>query len=77
MEYQSWAYLGASGALGVIVWFLKRTITVNENNIDNMRRELAEVKLTYLRKDDFKDFKEELRNQLNEIKEMIRDIKHG
>lgn len=77
METMEWAYLGATTALGVIMWFLKRTITVNETNIDNMRRELAEVKLSYLRKDDFKDFKQELRNQFDEVKEMIRDIKHG
>lgn len=77
METMEWAYLGVSTALGIIMWFLKRTITVNETNIENMRRELAEVKLTYLRKDDFKDFKQELRNQFDEVKEMIRDIKHG
>lgn len=77
MEPLEWAFFGVTTGAGIIMWFLKRTITVNETNIENMRRELAEVKLTYLRKDDFKDFKQELRNQFDEIKEMIRDIKHG
>lgn len=77
MEPVHWVYLGVSGALGVIMWFLKRTITINEAAIDHLKDEVAEVKLNYLRKDDFKDFKQELRLQFDEIKSMIRDIKHG
>ncbi len=61
--------------LSLAVWFLKTTLHNTENTIKELKTELAEVKLAYLHKEDFKDFKLELRVMFDEIKRDLRDIK--
>jgi hypothetical protein len=67
--------------LGMIVYFMKRTIETNEKAlaanvvaIDNLKAEIAVVKREYLHRDDFKEFKSELREMFQEIKEDIKTL---
>ena len=61
-------------ALGLVVWFMQNNITTTREDIVNLRAELSNVKSNYLHKDDFKEFKTELRNIFNEIKNDIRSL---
>lgn len=64
-----------TGLLGVALWFIRTMITTTKDDIANLRKELDLVKQNYLHKDDFKDFKVELRNMFEEIKRDIRELK--
>lgn len=55
-------------------WFLKRTINKLENDIAHLEREIDTIKQHYLRKEDFKEFREELRGLLSEIKQDIKEL---
>lgn len=61
-------------ALGLVVWFMQNNITTTREDIVELRNELSNVKANYLHKDDFKEFKTELRNIFNEIKNDIRSL---
>lgn len=60
---------------------MKRSITENDNKIRDLQvshkelaNELQHTKQTYLHKDDFKEFKIELRQMVEEIKTDIRSL---
>lgn len=57
------------------VWFVKRTVNNAEDNIKQLQTELQTVKEKYLHKDDFRDFKLELRNMFEEIKNDIKQLR--
>ena len=63
-------------AFGLVIWFMQNNVTNTREDIIELRSELAGVKANYLHKDDFKEFKTELRSIFNEIKEDIRSLKH-
>ena len=64
--------------LGGFVWFVKRTVSNAEDDIKSLKTELQTVKEKYLHKDDFRDFKLELRTMFEEIKNDIKSLrKHG
>jgi hypothetical protein len=54
--------------LGGFVWFLKNTII-------QLKADVEMIKSNYLHKNDFKDFKIELREMIDEIKISIKDLK--
>jgi hypothetical protein len=51
--------------MGIAVWFLKNTITKLQTDVDM-------IKEKYLHKDDFKEFKTELRSMFDELRTDIR-----
>lgn len=60
---------------------MKRSITENDNKIRDLQvshkelaNELANTKQTYLHKDDFKEFKVELRGMFDELRSDIRSL---
>lgn len=61
--------------LGTGIWFMKRTLDKIEARQDAADLEIRRVKEEYLHKNDFKDFKSELRGMFEEIKQNIRDLK--
>ncbi len=75
MDFQTAFTLVIAGGGALIMWFLKRTITANEHSIELLQRDVQHLRDTRLHKDDFKEFKLELRSQFDEIKQAIRDIK--
>lgn len=52
---------------GLVSWFFKTTLNRIQNDIDMIKKE-------YLHKDDFKEFKIELRSMFEELKKDIRDL---
>lgn len=59
---------------GGFIWFLKRIIDQTDEKIRKLEAELIVVKSTYLHKDDFREFKTELREMFDEIKKDIRQL---
>jgi len=60
--------------LGGLVWFLKRTIDNNDTEVKSLKHEVQLIKEQYLHKNDFKDFKVELRGMFEELRMDIRSI---
>lgn len=78
LHYVSWFL---NGLLALLGWFMKTTldsykdrIIKLENRADNFDSGLTDVKVHYLHKDDFSEFKQELWAKLDDIKETV---KHG
>jgi hypothetical protein len=70
------------GGLSIVVWFLKMNITETKEKLqtltvqkDDIKAELAHVKLNYLHRDDFKEFKIELRSMFEEIREDVKALR--
>lgn len=61
-------------ALGGFVWFMKRTLDKVEKDMLTTQGDIAKIKEDYLHKQDFKDFKVELRGMFEEIKNDIRAL---
>lgn len=60
---------GVSGVVGLLAWFLKGTM----DEIKDHRVELSTMHERYVKKDDFKDFKEELWLKLDDLKQQLKD----
>lgn len=71
-ELVKWALFAV---LGGFVWFIKRTVDSMDTKITKLETEVSTVKSNYLHKDDFKDFKLELKTMFNELKEDIRSLR--
>jgi len=72
IELTKWIILSA---LGLVVWFMKRTIDSQEERIKTLEGNHQGFREDYLHKNDFKDFKIELRSMFEEIKTDIRELK--
>lgn len=64
-----------TGALGLVVWFMKRTIDLQDKRLEILEKRQESFKDDYLHKNDFKEFKLELRSMFEEIKTDIRELK--
>jgi two-component SAPR family response regulator len=62
------------GLMSIGVWFMKRTIDKVEDDVTEVKRAIQQIKQDYLHKEDFKDFKVELRSMFEEIKSDIRAL---
>jgi hypothetical protein len=71
--------------MGLAVWFLKMNITDTKKEIhelrlsqekahDNFRNDIETVKREYLHRDDFREFKSELRTMFDELRTDIRAL---
>jgi hypothetical protein len=72
IELTKWIIVSA---LGLVVWFMKRTIDSQEERIRTLEKNHQNFREDYLHKNDFKDFKIELRSMFEEIKTDIRELK--
>lgn len=69
-----------TAAFGIIMYLGKRTIDSNERRVESLEKDIQDIKQNYLHKNDFKEFKTELRGMFDELKQDIRDLKfnnHG
>lgn len=57
--------------MGIIMWFMKSTLTDLKQQIRDNQHELSIVKDTYFKRIDFLDFKEELFDRLSRDHEAI------
>jgi hypothetical protein len=65
------------GLMGAVMWFWRRSIDESEKQITLLKAEIQVLKDTRLHKDDFREFKVELRSQFEELKLAIKDLKHA
>lgn len=56
-------------------WFIKRTVDRNDEKVKELEDSLNAVRRDYLHRDDFKEFKVELRQMFDEIKHDLRSLK--
>lgn len=70
-EIIKWVVLGL---MSVGVWFMKRTIDKTEKDVEDVKRSIQQIKQDYLHKEDFKEFKVELRSMFEDIRNDIRSI---
>lgn len=71
VEFIKWAMLAM---LSVGGFFMKRTLDRLESEQKEAKNEIAKIKEDYLHKNDFKDFKIELRSMFEEIRKDIREL---
>lgn len=62
------------GLMSIGVWFMKRTIDRVERDVEDVKFNIQQIKQDYLHKEDFKEFKVELRSMFEEIKSDIRAL---
>ena len=75
MEYLSGASLLVNLAFGLIMYFMKLDHTNTKENLKRIEGEVKEVRDTALKKDDFKDFREELWKRFDRIEETVQAIR--
>lgn len=61
--------------LSLVVWFMKRTIDTQDARLKELEAQQQQFRSDYLHKNDFKEFKIELRTMFEEIKTDIRELK--
>lgn len=64
----------ALGAVSIVIWFMKRTIDRAEDRIKQTEDDIQTIQLDYLHKNEFKEFKVEIRSMFEEIKNDIRSL---
>lgn len=75
MDYTEFLLATVSVLAGLSMWFMKRTIDSQDKRIELLEKGQADIKTDYLHKNEFKDFKLELREMFQEIKADIRELK--
>lgn len=61
-------------AFGGVTWFMKRDIDQKDKEVKELKQTVQQIKEQYLHKDDFKDFKNELRGMFDELRLDIRSL---
>lgn len=70
-----WALLtsAASLAIGIIGYFLKRTIT----KTDEHDKDIQHIKQTYVTKTEMSDLRQEIKDEIREMKSDVKEIKEN
>lgn len=63
-----------ASVFAVFGWFLRRTIISAEDKITQLEKDIQDVKLSYLHKEEFKEFKNELKSMFVELKTDLRTL---
>jgi hypothetical protein len=61
--------------LAGFAWFLKRELDMFENRINKIENEQVNTRNEYLHKDDFKEFKQELKSMFEDLKQDINSLR--
>lgn len=72
LEIIKWGFLLV---LGGFTFMLQRELKAKDESINKLQVEVQNIKQNYLHRDDFKEFKTELRSIFEEIKMDIRSLK--
>ena len=65
---------GLMGIMGLLVYFMRRAVDQNDASVERLKLELQAVKLDYLHRNDFREFKQEIRGLFDDLKKDIKDI---
>lgn len=68
METASILLLIIQGLMGIVMYFMKIAHDATKDRLNNHSQEISDLREKTLRKEDFREFKEELRGLLNELK---------
>jgi len=75
LHYVSWAL---NGVLLLLGYLMRTTIEANKQRVDTLEqlvkdqgKDIVEVKVHYLQKDDFSEFKNELWRKLDDLKSIV------
>lgn len=71
MEFNLLSFV-INGLLGAVMFFMKTIIDTQREDLKDIKAEIVDIKDKYLKKDDFKDFKEELWNRLDRFETDIK-----
>ena len=63
-----------TGGIGVMVFFFKRTLEEYDNRLKRQEVEIHDIRERFLSKEDFKEFKLEVKTLLQEIKTDIKQL---
>jgi hypothetical protein len=64
----------AVGLMSLGVWFMKRTLDRVEDDVDTCKKDIQKIREDYLHKNEFKEFKSELKDMFEVIRADIRAI---
>ncbi len=64
-----------TGLLGFGMYLFKRNLEQTQDDIRELKRQQDRIKEDYLHKNDFREFKTELRSMFEEIKTDIKELK--
>lgn len=67
---------GFTGLLAALLWFVRNEYMRQQKEITALKVQIDHIKENYLHRDDFKEFKEELRIMFQEIKTDIKELKN-
>lgn len=70
MELIPWVL---NGLLGLVMYFLKATSDSTKLELKELRHSLDTVKDTYFKKEDFREFKEELWRRFDKVEKTIQE----
>ena len=77
-----WIVKAFVGLLTLVGFFMKRTLNEHEkkfeqisDTMDRIKTDAEHTKVNYLSKDDFREFKQELRGMFDDLKNDIRALK--
>ena len=62
--------------LAGFAWFVKREMSMIDQRINKIENEQITVRANYLHKDDFKEFKQELKEMFEELKKDLRTLQN-
>lgn len=62
-----------NGVLGIAMWLLKQSYTEVKEQLKENTTSIDNVKEHYFKKEDFKDFKDELWKRLDKLEDRIQD----
>lgn len=76
MTELEWIKWGFMFVLGGFVYMLKRELTAKDQDINALKLDLQKIKDTYVHVEVFKEFKQDLRQMFNELKDDIKALRH-
>lgn len=69
--YGAIASLAINGLMGIVMYFMKMAHDNTKDNIKRLESEIEKVRETSFRKEDFKEFKEDLWKRLDKFEESV------
>lgn len=65
----------AGAVVTIMGWFISRTVNRNERDVETLKSQVQQIKIDYLHKTEFKDFKAELHSMFKDLKDDIKALR--